>query len=88
MANGGVRQQTAVHAGLHSKLEPIANTNRAQVRQTVGRSAGGIIEAEALSTHYCMFVQSPILAKLTIPTQNSMAPQTGSCTNFCPSAHL
>ena len=49
VANGGVRQQTTVHARLHAQLESIANTNRAQVRQTVGGSARGIIKAKALS---------------------------------------
>ena len=40
VANGGVRQQTTVHARLHAQLESIANTNRAQVRQTVGGRPG------------------------------------------------
>jgi hypothetical protein len=73
VANGGVRQQATVHARLHAQLESITNTNRAQVRQTVGGSAWGIIKAEALSTHHRVFVQRPILAKLTVPTQNRVA---------------
>jgi hypothetical protein len=88
VANGGVRQQTTVHARLHTQLESIAYTNCAQVRQTVGGSARGIIKTEAFSPHHRVFVQRPVLAKLTIPTQNRVASQTGSSTNFCPSAHV
>ena len=82
VANGGVRQQTTVHARLHPQLESIANTNRAQVRQTVGWLSGGIIKAKALSTHHRVFVQRSVFTKLTIPTQNGMTSQTSSGTNF------
>lgn len=88
VADGGVRQQTTVHTGLHSELKSIADANRPQMRQTVSWSAGGIIKAKAFSPHHRVFVQRPVLTKLTIATQNGVVSQVGSCTNFCPSAHL
>ena len=78
------RKQGAVQALLKS----IADANRPQMRQTVSWSAGGIIKAKAFSPHHRVFVQRPVLTKLTIATQNGVVSQVGSCTNFCPSAHL